>query len=181
MSSNGERYRFGDFDLDCATLELCRAGEVIALEPRALDVLVYLVRQRDRVVSRDELVDAVWPGSFISDSALGQSVLKARRAVDDDGRRQEVIRTVHGRGFRFVADVALLPAAATDRATLQLPAAAPPAARRPRRRVAAGVGVLVLVALAALGWLTLRSAASAAHPRIALLPFVNQTGDPTLS
>lgn len=186
MITAPERYRFGAFELDCAALELRRDGDAIALEPRALDVLVYLVRHRNRVVSRDELVDAVWPGSFISDSALGQSVLKARRAVDDDGRRQEVIRTVHGRGLRFVAEVTTPPPEEPATAPLAArdPAAPPASVPRPRRigiRRLAVVALPLTIAAAVAAWLWLRPAGPTAKPRVALLPFVNQTGDATLS
>ncbi len=179
-------YRFGPFELDTAAYELRRDGEPIAVEPRALDVLVHLVRNRDRVVSRDELVDAVWPGSFISDSALGQSVLKARRAVDDDGRRQEVIRTVHGRGLRFVAGVEVAsggapptPAGPSPAGPEVVPPAAPQAGRR-RWRPAALAAAIALPIVAAVAWLNLPGPAATVPMRLALLPFDNQTGDPTL-
>ncbi len=144
MEQPRERYRFGRFELDALALELRRDGAMVAIEPRVLDVLVYLVRHRDRVVSREELVDAVWPGSFITDSALAQAVLKARRAVDDDGRRQEVIRTAHGRGLRFVAEVSV----EADREVIVEAAAPgrPPELVRPRRRplVAAAAAVVAI-------------------------------------
>jgi DNA-binding winged helix-turn-helix (wHTH) protein/energy-coupling factor transporter ATP-binding protein EcfA2 len=98
-------YRFGDCELDDQRLELRRGGVPCHLEPQVFDVLAYLVRHRDRVVSRTELLDEVWRHRFVSDSALASRVKAARRAVGDSGREQAVIRTVHGRGYRFLAPV----------------------------------------------------------------------------
>jgi len=97
--------RFADFEIDTARQELRRAGEVIHIEPQVFDVLVYLVRNRDRTVSRDELIEAIWQGRIVSDAALSSRISAARRAVGDNGNDQYLIRTVHKRGFRFVADV----------------------------------------------------------------------------
>ena len=73
------------------------------MEPQAFDVLVYLVRHRDRVVSKDELMDQVWGGRFVTETAVTSRIKQIRRAVGDDGESQRVIRTLHGRGYRFVA------------------------------------------------------------------------------
>ncbi|MEM1360940.1 MAG: winged helix-turn-helix domain-containing protein [Pseudomonadota bacterium] len=98
-------YSFGEFELDFATRELRRGPDPVAIEPKVFDVLGLLLENRDRVVTKDELVEAVWDGRFISDSAVSTAIKAVRQAVGDDGRRQSIIRTVHGRGFRFVADV----------------------------------------------------------------------------
>jgi pimeloyl-ACP methyl ester carboxylesterase/DNA-binding winged helix-turn-helix (wHTH) protein len=81
----------------------------VAVEPQVFDVLVYLVRHRDRVVSKEELLDEVWGDRFVSESALTSRIKAARRAIGDDGANQRIIRTLHGRGYRFVADVDELP------------------------------------------------------------------------
>src|SRR5215210_7105104 len=73
------------------------------MEPQAFDVLVYLVSHRDRVVPKDELMDAIWGGRFVTETAVTSRIKQARKAVGDDGQAQKVIRTVHGRGYRFVA------------------------------------------------------------------------------
>jgi TolB-like protein/DNA-binding winged helix-turn-helix (wHTH) protein len=99
------KYRFGEFELDPATVELRAEGELRRLEPQVFALIAYLVENRDRLVSRDELLEKVWDGRVVSDSALASRVKVARRALDDDGRAQRVIRTIHGRGFRFVAEV----------------------------------------------------------------------------
>lgn len=98
-------YVFGEFELDARLYTLRCAGEPLKLEPKVLDVLLYLLRARDRVVSKDELLEQVWQGQVISDGTLTQCLAKARKAVNDDGDRQHVIKTQHGRGYRFIADV----------------------------------------------------------------------------
>ncbi len=91
--------------LDTAAFELRRNGRIVAMEPQAFDVLTYLVSHRDRVVSKQELMDAVWGGRFVTEAAVTSRIKQARRAMGDDGRGQRLIRTVHGRGYRFIADV----------------------------------------------------------------------------
>lgn len=96
--------RFGDCELDLHLFEVRRDGQVVKVEPQVFDVLRYLVEHRDRVVTKHELLDEVWD-NFVTESALTTRIKAARRAVGDDGRAQRVIRTVHGRGYRFVAAV----------------------------------------------------------------------------
>jgi DNA-binding winged helix-turn-helix (wHTH) protein len=95
--------RFGDCALDLDRVELCRDGAPVAIEPQVFDVLAYLLTHRDRVVPKHELLDEVWGTRFVSESALTSRVKSARRALGDTGRDQRIIRTVHGRGYRFVA------------------------------------------------------------------------------
>ncbi|HET6951763.1 MAG TPA: alpha/beta fold hydrolase [Acidimicrobiales bacterium] len=97
-------WRFGDHEVDTGAYELRRAGVAVPLEPQVFGVLAHLIAHRDRVVAKEELLDAVWGDRFVSESALTSRIKAARRAVGDDGRRQAVIRTAHGRGYRFVAD-----------------------------------------------------------------------------
>jgi predicted ATPase/DNA-binding winged helix-turn-helix (wHTH) protein len=98
--------RFGDFEIDDAARELRRDGEVVHLEPQAFDVLAHLIHNRARVVPKQELLDSVWGHRFVSESALTTRIKEARRAVGDDGARQDVITNVRGRGYRFVAALA---------------------------------------------------------------------------
>jgi DNA-binding winged helix-turn-helix (wHTH) protein len=100
-------FAFGDFELDVDRLELRRAGIVVPLEPQTFDVLAYLIQQHERVVPKEELVDNVWGGRFVSETAVTSRIKQARRAVGDDGQSQVVIRTHHGRGYRFVAPVSV--------------------------------------------------------------------------
>ena len=97
--------RFLDYELDADRRELRRGGEAVAVEPQVFDVLVYLVVNRDRMVAKNELMDEVWGDRFVSESAVSSRIKSARQAVGDSGREQQVIKTMHGRGYRFVADV----------------------------------------------------------------------------
>ena len=99
------RVRFGDVALDRDAMELERGGQRVAIEPQVMDVLDYLVRHRDRVVPKTELLDEIWGDRFVSESALSSRIKSARRAIGDNGRDQRLIRTIHGRGFRFVGEV----------------------------------------------------------------------------
>jgi predicted ATPase/DNA-binding winged helix-turn-helix (wHTH) protein len=98
-------FAFDDVVVDIDGFELQRAGEPVDIEPQVFDVLCYLIEHRNRVVSKVELLDNVWGDRFVSESALTSRIRSARQAVGDDGRQQRIIRTTHGRGYRFVADV----------------------------------------------------------------------------
>lgn len=98
-------YRFGMFRLDPQRFELHRDGVLVPVEPQVFRFLCHLIRHRDRMVSKDELVDVVWDGRAISDASISSRVRLARNALGDSGDRQDCIRTVHGVGFRFVAAV----------------------------------------------------------------------------
>jgi class 3 adenylate cyclase/tetratricopeptide (TPR) repeat protein len=98
-------YTFGDYILDIQRYELCRAGILLKLQPKVFELLTYLIQYRDRVVTRQELFDTLWPEQFVSDDALERLVVLARRAVGDSGRAQRVIKTVHGRGYCWVVPV----------------------------------------------------------------------------
>lgn len=100
-----ERYQFDEYELDTGTYQLTAGSKPVHLEPRALDLLLYLVRHRDRVVGKDELLDAVWGDRFVSDAALTTALRTTRLAVGDDGTQQRVLRTVHRRGYQFVAEM----------------------------------------------------------------------------
>lgn len=98
-------FRFADHELDVARRELRRNGEPVALEPQVFDLLVYLVRNRDRVVTKDDLIGSVWGGRIVSDSTLTSRINAARKAVGDSGAAQRLIRTVPRKGIRFVGHV----------------------------------------------------------------------------
>ena len=98
-------FAFGDYVLDAGRRELRRSGEPVALEPQVFDILVYLLRNRDRVVSKDDLIEAVWSGRIVSDSAVTTRLNGARKAVGDNGAAQRVIRTIPRKGVRFIAAV----------------------------------------------------------------------------
>jgi TolB-like protein/Flp pilus assembly protein TadD len=98
-------FRFASFEIDLARQELRRAGNRVHIEPQVFDLLVHLVRNRDRIVSKDELIDAVWNGRAVSEAAFSSRVSAARRVLGDSGSDQALIRTLHKRGFRFVGEV----------------------------------------------------------------------------
>ena len=101
-------YRFGDFELDLDRFELRGArGERIPLEPQVFALLTLLVDARDRAVTKAEIFEKVWDGRPVTDAALASRVKSARQALGDDGRAQRYIRTIHGRGLRFVAKVSM--------------------------------------------------------------------------
>jgi DNA-binding winged helix-turn-helix (wHTH) protein/tetratricopeptide (TPR) repeat protein len=189
-------YRFGDYTLTASTRELRRGDMPIALSPRAFDCLAYLLAHRDRAVGKDELVAAIWERVDVSDTQLGQTVLRARRAVDDDGQAQTVIRTVSRFGYRWVAPVEIdgIEPCASRTAAIEEPlvaeepeaqppidvAAAPSAEPNARTRSRHRAFALAIAAAAlvgvALAWRLLPSARHLAIPRQAattavVLPF----------
>ena len=100
-------FRFENCSLDTDRRELRRAGESVAVEPQVFDLLTYLVENRDRVVSKDDMIASVWGGRIISESTLTSRINSARKALGDSGDKQRLIRTIARKGFRFVGDVHL--------------------------------------------------------------------------
>src|SRR5690606_32010497 len=98
-------YAFEDCLLDPDRRELTRGAGGIALGPQVFDLLLYLLRNREHVVSKDELLDAVWAGRIVSESTLTSHINAARKAIGDSGQNQRLIRTIARKGFRFVGDV----------------------------------------------------------------------------
>ena len=99
------QFFFDDHALDTDRRELRRGPETIAVEPQVFDLLVFLVQNRDHVVSKDDLIDAVWGGRIVSESTLSSRINAARRAVGDSGEGQKLIRTIPRKGLRFVGAV----------------------------------------------------------------------------
>jgi len=98
-------FRFGDFELDLARVELRHGGQPCPVEPQVFALLALLVENRERLVSRDEIIEKIWDGRVVSDAAVASRVKSARQALGDSGREQRYIRTVHRQGLRFVAEV----------------------------------------------------------------------------
>jgi TolB-like protein len=98
-------YVFDDFRLDLDAHELTLDGAAAPIEPQVFALLRLLIEHRDRLVSRDEIIETVWGGRIVSDAAVSSRVKSARRAIGDDGRAQRLIRTYHGLGFRFIGEV----------------------------------------------------------------------------
>ena len=98
-------YRFNDFVLDTDCFELCKNGISIHVEPQVIELLTLLIDNRDRMVSKEEINEKVWRGRIVSEAALSSRIKSARQALGDNGRTQQVIRTIHKKGFRFVAEL----------------------------------------------------------------------------
>src|SRR5262245_58110080 len=138
---------FGDCAIEVERRELRRAGETIHVEPQVFDLLVHLIENRDRVLSKDDLVSAVWRKRVVSDSTLNNRINAARYAIGDDGERQQFIRTIPRRGFRFVGSI--------QQESVSIVQLSPPAGR-----VANGIQ-------------TNAASTSWEKPSIAVLPFAN--------
>ena len=102
-------YRFGSFELDLAKVELREGGELRPVEPQVFALLALLVENRERLVSKDDVIEKVWDGRIVSEAAVASRVKSARKALGDDGKAQRFIKTIHGQGFRFVATVEVAP------------------------------------------------------------------------
>lgn len=144
-------YRFGLCEIDIERLELRVDGALQAIEPQVFSLLKHLIENRDKVVSKDEMIAAVWNGRIVSDATLSSRINAARKAVGDTGRSQSVIRTYARRGFRFVADLETDPST-DDADNASTNNQIPPLAR--------GTGK-----------------ASGGRPVVAVLPFTNMSSD----
>jgi len=98
-------FSFADRTLDVERRELRHGSEPVAVEPQVFDLLIYLIQNRDRVVSKDDLIASVWGGRIVSESTLTSRINAARKAVGDSGDEQHLIRTVARKGIRFVGEV----------------------------------------------------------------------------
>jgi TolB-like protein/cytochrome c-type biogenesis protein CcmH/NrfG len=147
-------FLFSDRGLDTDRRELRRGAEAVAVEPQVFDLLVYLVKNRDRVVNKDDLLASIWGGRIVSDSTLTSRINAARKAIGDSGGEQKLIRTIARKGFRFVGEVRTQ----SDGAEPAQATTAPPAdeIQKPFRP----------------------ALPQPDRPAIAVLPFVNMSGDP---
>ncbi|HKA70467.1 MAG TPA: winged helix-turn-helix domain-containing protein, partial [Xanthobacteraceae bacterium] len=152
-------YRFEDFALDSERRELRCKDDFVRIEPQVFDLLTYLIDNRKRVVSKDDLIAAVWGGRIVSDATLDSRVNAVRRAIGDSGETQRLIKTLPRKGLRFVGVVQEQEAPAERAATP--PPAAPPA------RIGDSIEPPPTAALPL-----------PERPSIAVLPFVNMSGDP---
>jgi TolB-like protein len=143
---------FGDCVLDPDRRELTRGSAVIPIGPQVFDLLLYLVENRERVVSRDNLLGAVWGGRIVSESTLASHVNAVRKAIGDSGTEQRLVRTVARKGFRFVGDVEEAPTS-DDADSLK-------------------------AEIAILDEASAHTLALPEKPSIAVLPFLNLSGDP---
>lgn len=117
-------YRFGNYELDPGRFELRKDGETQHTEPQVFEVLSLLVERRDRIVTKEELLDAIWPERYVTENVLSSRIMAARKVIGDSAHEQRLIRTIHGRGFRFVGDVEVV-AGQTERRAPDAPALMP--------------------------------------------------------
>jgi adenylate cyclase len=99
------RYLFEEYAFDTERRELCRGVDVVSVTPQVFDLLDYLIHHRERVVSKDDLINAIWNGRIVSDAALTTRLNAARTAIGDSGEEQRLIKTLPRKGFRFVGKV----------------------------------------------------------------------------
>src|SRR5262249_31062715 len=137
-------YQFQDFVLDSDRRELANGSEAIEIGPQVFDLLLYLVRNREHVVTKDNLIEMVWGGRIVSESTLTSHINAVRKAVGDTGEEQRLVRTIARKGYRFVGEVR------------EIPASEKPDATKPDQTVLSVPD----------------------RPSIAVLPFVNLSGDP---
>jgi TolB-like protein/DNA-binding winged helix-turn-helix (wHTH) protein len=177
-------YRFGAFTLNTETFELKSGAETITAEPKVFLLLKYLIENRERVLSRDDIIDAVWDGRAVTESSLTYAIKEARRLTGDDGKTQAVIRTLPRLGFRFVAEVTESSDAEATVAKDESGAFPfehlSPANRRWRLPVVAAALVLVAIVVGGLAWrqpwVEPTDSPPFEPPRIAVLPFQNLSG-----
>jgi eukaryotic-like serine/threonine-protein kinase len=165
----GITYEFGPFRLDPVKRTLHRGGDVVSIPPKAFDALVFLLSNRDRVVTKDELLDVLWPDVAVQESSLTQLIFLLRKALGDDPRDPSCIATVPRRGFRFSSPV-------------QEHTTAEERGSRSRKwvawSVAAAVFLIVLAGMGSFTWLR-RQPVLTDRDQLLLAEFVNSTGDAT--
>jgi TolB-like protein len=144
------QFLFADHTLDILLRELRRGADLIAVEPQVFDLLVYLLQNRDRVVSKDDLIASVWHGRIVSDSTLTSRINAARKAIGDSGGEQKLIRTMSRKGFRFIGAVRMQSRGEANGTPAPDEAVHQPLSGRPLSD----------------------------RPAIAVLPFINMSGDP---
>lgn len=136
--SAGVRYRFGEFVLDARAYTLVRGAEEVSLQPKVFDVLRHLLEHRDRVVTKQELLDALWVGEHVNEGAVPWSISHARRALGQERGAKAPIETVHGRGYRFTSPVELLPQSTRPPEPLR---SSPPPAPQPQPMPSSASGI----------------------------------------
>lgn len=176
------KFRVGDFTIDAALFRITHGTVVVPVEPKVFDLLVYLIRHRDRVLSRDELFQKVWDGREVSDATLSNHIKSARRALGDNGELQQTIHTVRGRGYQFVAPVVELPVAAeapVDPKPL-VATVAPQASQRPRWLLPLAAAFLVFIVTIIFVWRATAPdvVANTTQPTVLVLPLEVAGGAP---
>ena len=186
----GSVFEFGDVRVEPEAFRVLKAGHPVAMEPKAIDLLVFLIECRGRLVEKQELLDAVWKDTTVTENAMTRVVAQLRKALGDPAAEPRYIETVPTRGYRFIAPVRLVDASSAATAP-PVPETTPSAPETtPRTGPGRGRTIWLAGALAAAALLALlisftpvlrRNADAPDHPRIrslAVLPLANLTGDP---
>ena len=169
-------YRFGDFVVDREAWQLRRSGQVVHLEPAVLNLLVYLIEHRDRLVPKQELMDTVWGDTVVSEAALSKAVARLRKALGDDAAHPKFVETAYALGYRFIADVH---ESTTPEDDVQLP--------EKRRRGVWSILAAAVLAVVVIAFVTdpadwFRQSPDADGPTeirsLAVLPLANLSGEP---
>src|SRR5882762_5094089 len=181
-SSAGYLYRFVRFALDSRKRTLSRADSPVALTAKAFDVLLFLAQNPNRLVTKEELLKAVWGDTFVEEGNLTQYISHVRKALGDVPEHARLIVTIARKGYQFTADVTVAEAADTAKPGLDGHAAeaVPRAPRHPQKAAVVGASAVLLVIVSFASW---RNFGSVTPPRsqkimLAVLPFENLTGDP---
>jgi Tol biopolymer transport system component/DNA-binding winged helix-turn-helix (wHTH) protein len=178
------RYRFGDVVFDPGAFRLTRAGEVVHVEPRVLEVLAHLIESRGRLVEKRTLLATVWGDTAVSEGALTRAVAQLRKAIGDDAREARYLETVPTRGYRFLAEVQVEEGGGRPAAPAA-PPVPPRGARHPRAwAIAAAVAVLVAVSAAGGWWAGRGPSASRPRPqprRVLVSSWIGFNGFPSFS
>jgi DNA-binding winged helix-turn-helix (wHTH) protein/tetratricopeptide (TPR) repeat protein len=173
-------YRFGEFELHAGRRSFTRLGEKIPLAPKTFDVLVYLVANAGRVVLKQDLLAAVWPGSFVEESNLTQHIFTLRKVLTD---RSIFIATIPGRGYQFTAIVETIPDAPPAQSLNPALPEAPPPPTSAVRPAYWAYAIIIIVLCGLAGWgmrQRINGAIPGDHHELVLADFENSTGDPDL-
>jgi len=189
VESDASIYRFGDVEVDPLAHRISRHGSDVALEPKAFAVLVALLEQPGKAFGRDELLDRVWGHRHVTPGVLNRVVTRLRKALGDDAEHPRYIQTLHSLGYRFIAEVQRMPAAAPPPTPADAAAApgppmvpvqprppAPPARDRRRHRIGYALATLLL-ATAVTGLLWWHRPTDRPAPSVAVLPFTSLSDD----
>ena len=181
-------FNFESFVLNSAQRELKQDGKLVEIEPRAFDLLIYLVENRDRAVDKGELQDAVWPGMIVTETALTRAVMNWPSACSADASQQKVIKTLHGHGYRFIAELhekepvvqPVVVSSEVATATQVESKTKPPPPKLNFRSLS--LIAITAITIMALAWYSLRPTPSLGDEiRIAVLPLTDNTDNPELA
>ncbi len=171
------KYRVAEYVIDTARYRISTGEVPIAVEPKVFDLLVYLIRHRDRVLSREELFQEVWEGREVSDTTLSNHVKNARKILGDSGELQKTIQTIRGRGYQFIAPVSEIADDVASPQANKAPSLATEQARKPAARawrMPLAIAVVALLAVALFAWVRFGPAdapADAGAPYVLVVPF----------